>query len=520
VDAGVPVDELQRGIVDYHAGEYGVAQAALDRYLQDNPADPGTAIHFYALSKRSLGELNEAVQRWDTLIANYPEHAYWDAAWEQKAYTQWAFLDQYQAAENTLVKFVEENPYHARAGEFLFDAAGIAERNNRLEQAADLWDRVAREYPTDERAARALFLLGVARYRLDDYPNSLDAFNRLAALAPPAGERAAAQYWIGKAYAALGDEGAARAAWEKAAEIDPTGYYSERAQDQLYHRPPFDPPLSYDLAYELERERGRAEDWMRATFTIAPDVNLADSSPLVAHPGLLRGIELWNLGLYDEARGEFEALRQELQNDPVGLYRLANLLVEIGAYRPAIMAGRGVLALAGMSDADTFNAPIYFNHLRFGAYYQDLILPLAKEYGLHPLLIFSVVRQESLFEGFVRSSAGASGLMQIMPPTGEDIAGRLGWPEDYSDEDLVRPLVNLTFGVDYLARQRQAFDNDLYAALAAYNGGPGNAIQWKKLAGDDPDVFLEVIRYAETREYIRRVYELFTIYRLLYDRTP
>jgi soluble lytic murein transglycosylase len=110
--------------------------------------------------------------------------------------------------------------------------------------------------------------------------------------------------------------------------------------------------------------------------------------------------------------------------------------------------------------------------------------------------------------------------MQIIPATGEDIARRLGWPENYALEDLGRPLVNLTFGSDYLAAQRDRFDGNLFAALAAYNGGPANAERWLQLAPDDPDLFLEVIRFAETRDYIRRVHELFSIYRWLYDRTP
>lgn len=520
VDAGVAVDELQRGIVDYHAGEYGVAQAALDRYLQNNPSNPGAALYYYGLTERKLGEYTEAIKRWDTLIQNYPEHVYWDEAWEEKAYTQWAFLNEYRPARETLLKFVEENPYHARAAEFLFDAALVAEREDKLEIAEELFDRAAREYPSDERAPRAMFLLGITLYRLKDYANAMDAFSRMAAMAPPLGERSAAQYWIGKSYLALGDEASARTAWEKAAEIDPTGYYSERAQDRLYNRPPFDPPLSFDLSYDLTREHRRAEDWIHATFSLPQEVNLADPGVLSTHPALRRGIELWELGLYDDARSEFEAVREEFQSDPANLYRLANVLVEVGAYRPAIMAGRQVLSLAGMSDADTFNAPIYFNHLRFGAYYQDIIVPLARQHELHPLFLYSVVRQESLFEGFVRSSAGASGLMQVIPSTGAEIAGSLGWPANYTAEDLNRPIVNLTFGVNYLARQLKAFNGDEYVALAAYNGGPGNAQQWARLAGDDQDLFLEVIRYSETREYIRRVYELFNIYRLLYDRTP
>ncbi len=57
-------------------------------------------------------------------------------------------------------------------------------------------------------------------------------------------------------------------------------------------------------------------------------------------------------------------------------------------------------------------------------------------------------------------------------------------------------------GSNYLARQRDYFDNNLYATLAAYNGGPGNTIYWKEIAGDDPDLLLEVIRADETRTYI------------------
>ena len=110
--------------------------------------------------------------------------------------------------------------------------------------------------------------------------------------------------------------------------------------------------------------------------------------------------------------------------------------------------------------------------------------------------------------------------MQIIPSTGASIAAQAGWPENYTADELYRPKVSITFGADYLSDQRDYFDGDLYVALAAYNGGPGNAAIWKELAGDDPDIFLEVIRFDETRRYIRGVYELFSIYRSLYDRTP
>jgi soluble lytic murein transglycosylase len=379
---------------------------------------------------------------------------------------------------------------------------------------------VAHEYPADERALRSLFLLGITHYRLTQYQLALDAFERNLAGAVSLHDRAAAHFWIGKTQAALEDEQAARLAWEKAAETDPTGYYSERARDILFNRSPFEPPLSYDLTYDHHAEQRRAEAWIRTTFALPEDTDLTGLGKPAEEPGLKRGEELMSLGMYDEARAEFEALRLAVQSDAAQSYRLANYLVEIGMYRTAIMTARQILDLAGMNDADTLNAPTYLNHIRFGTFYSDLVLPLTRQYNLHPLFLFSLVRQESLFDGFVRSSAGANGLMQIMPPTAKGIVADLGWPENYVQEDLNRPLVNLTLGVDYFDHQRETFDGDLYTALAAYNGGPENARQWRKLAPDDPDLFLELIRYAETRNYIRGISELFNIYRWLYDRTP
>jgi soluble lytic murein transglycosylase len=110
--------------------------------------------------------------------------------------------------------------------------------------------------------------------------------------------------------------------------------------------------------------------------------------------------------------------------------------------------------------------------------------------------------------------------MQIMPPTAEEIVSRLGWPPDYTQSDLLRPDVNLTLGMDYLASQRDNLGGDLYAALAAYNGGPGNASAWQSLAQGDPDLFVEVVRFDETRQYLMSIYELFKIYSRLYARVP
>jgi soluble lytic murein transglycosylase len=515
--ANIPVDELQRGLVTYFAGQYGLAMAAFDRYLQRTPPDPGTALYYYGLANRQQGQHSAALQQWDRLIENYTDHRFWSDAWEQKGYTQWAFLQDFEASVETFLGFVEKSPGHSRAAEFLFNAALVAERSADLPRAAEIFMRVINVYPDYERAPRALFLAAITRYRMADYPAALQTFQRYQGQAVTLQDRAAAAFWIGKTQFAQGDAAAAHETWVVAAAIDPTNYYSERAADLAAQRPPFTIPSHYDLSFNLLAERMRAAEWVRETFKLPAEENLLSLGPLASEPGLARGAELWELGLYDEARAELEAVRIAVQHDPALTFRLSNYLLDLGLYRSAIIAARQVLALAYLDGSNTLSAPAYFNHVRFGPYYADTILPLAQEKGFHPLLLFAVTRQESLFEGFVRSSAGARGLMQIMPATGADLAQRLGWPANYDSEDLYRPLVSLTLGADYLARQVKAFDGSLHAALAAYNAGPGNALQWQRLAPDDPDLFLELIRFEETRNYIRGVYELYTIYKLIYN---
>ena len=546
VEAGIPVGELTRGLVDYNAGQYGVALAAFDRYLQGTAGDPATAHYYKGLTLRALGNIPEALTEWDRVIQDYPGHSDWDKAWEQKAFAQWYYQDEYTEAVQTLLGFVSTSPMHSRAAEFLFDAARIAERGNFLSQAADLWERVTVDYPDADQAYLALFLSGITHYRLGlglnpglefnpkEYTRAHEIFQRAQAYAADLETRAAAYFWSGKCQQALGNTTTARSEWEQAGGLDRTGYYSERARALLNDINIFDPPQDYDFTIDITVERAEAEQWMHTVFSIPAETDLSKPGPLENDPRFQRGRELWKLGLYTEARAEFEDLRQWVQDDPANTYRLANYLVEIGLYRSGIFAARRVLSLAGMDDSEAMSAPIYFNHLRYGTYFRDLVIPAAQKYDFHPLFLFSLIRQESLFEGFVRSSMDARGLMQILPSTGQEVATNAGWPPNYSSEDLYRPLISVNLGSAYLDRQRRYLSSVssvspesgmnptpmLYAALAAYNGGPGNASTWLELAPNDPDLFVEVIRYDETRLYIQRIYAAFMIYSQLYNRTP
>jgi len=518
LDANIPVNDIDRGLVDYHAAQYDVALVALDRYIKDNPTHDGTALYYKALTLRETQNTQPAIDAFDQFIKGYPEHERWIEAWDDKAFLEWAAKGDYAAAQQTLLDLVATVPGSATAADALMSAARVVERDNRLEEAAQIWDRVANEYPSSELVPTAVFLAGIARYRLNDLTGALTAFQRSLLFAIQPEDRARAQLWIGITQQKMGDTASAQNSWQQGQAIDPTGYYSLRARDLIIKRGPFESSPSTNLNPDITRERQEAEAWLRIKFNLPADTDLNGPGSLSQDPRFIRGTELWEVGMYDEARLEFESLRESVAVNAIDSYRLMNHLLGIGLYRPAIFAAREVLTLAGLeSQSASLTAPAYFNHIRYGLYYHDLIISEEQRYGLDPLFMFSVIRQESLFEGFVRSSAGANGLMQVIPPTGEQIANELGWPPGYESDDLYRPNVSVRFGAYYLDKNRKLMNDNIYASLAAYNAGPGNAIVWNQLANNDPDLLLEVIRFQETRDYVRYIYEIFSTYRSLYS---
>ena len=145
-------------------------------------------------------------------------------------------------------------------------------------------------------------------------------------------------------------------------------------------------------------------------------------------------------------------------------------------------------------------------------------LPATKVAAVDAAAIYAVARQESRFQVNAVSSAGARGLMQLMPGTAKETAGKIGLA--YSPAKLTTdPLYNTQLGASYLDRQLAAYDGSLLLAAAAYNAGPGNANKWITAFGDprsseiDPVVWVELIPFQETRKYVQRVFGNYMVYR-------
>lgn len=515
VEAGRPADDFLRGVVDYYGGAYGPAVEALYRYINAYPETHSGDAHWYAgLSYLAAGSPNLAAGEFQMLIETHPENRLVGDSWMGLAQAR-AAQGAAEAIE-TYWQFVEIDPAHRRAPEALWEAAQLLEDLGDHAPAAEAYLDCYSRYPDSDYAPRSLFRSGLSSYQLGEMDAAIIAWEMLLGAYPDSSYRPAALLWLGKLRLAREEPEAASAAFAGAGEADPLGYYGLRGADLAAD--PFSssfPPAPYAPDHDAAASQVEAEEWLAGWLGLEGDDNLGELSPyLAADPRLQRGLGLWRLGRFEEAKWELEDLRHAATSDGLAQYQLSLLFRDIGLYRSSILCAVRVVYL---SPAETvLQAPAFIARLAYPTYYEHLALQNARLSDLDPLLVFALIRQESLFESLATSHAAAHGLMQVIPPTGAQIASELGWPSGYKTVDLYRPYVSLRFGTYYLAQQRDRFDGRLDAALAGYNGGPGNAQRWLESAGDDPDLFLELIEFSETRSYLQLIKEHFTIYRALY----
>jgi soluble lytic murein transglycosylase len=128
VNANVPVDDLNRGLTDYYAGQYGYALDALERYISANPQNDGTAPYYHAMVLLRLGNYQAAVDEFTSFIINFPDNKNWPSAWGEKADTQWSELGDYSAAAQTYLDYAKAVPDVLFAPQALLNAGRNYER--------------------------------------------------------------------------------------------------------------------------------------------------------------------------------------------------------------------------------------------------------------------------------------------------------------------------------------------------------------------------------------------------------
>ncbi len=540
LDAEQEVNELQRGMINYYRGQYLLAIEAFDRYIDNNNVDLDRAFYYKGLATRAQGlvlagftsnqrlqanfaggtaEDKAAIQLWSDLIANFPTSSYRMDAIQAIIETQNSYLGQIQLAIDTALSRAAELHSEIEAPDLLDTAASYQLFDNQKQAAADSWTRIALEFPTSEKAFNGLFFGGSVYFELGQFDKAAENFNRIILMSAEPFELSAAYFWLGKINHARGNDEEARLNWQAAINQAPYGYYGIRAAELMEGRAPFQEPARLNLAVNFPDLRIPAGEWLKTAFNLPMGTNLDYSSELFNHPTFVRAMEFDRLGLYDKASTELSILLSQNQNDALNIFRLIKVFLERGYYRSALEASKLIARLSGYADTPFSAAyPPYFTYIEYGAYYLPWIQAAAEKYNLSKLLLLSVIYQESHFGAQAASGVGARGIMQLMPATAEPIASETGFLTNFEASDLDVPYYNLELGSNYLARMLYVFEGDEYKALAAYNAGPGNVINWAKLTGEDPDVFLNTIRYLEPRVYIRNIVEIFNRYSLIYGQ--
>ncbi|RNC29673.1 MAG: Soluble lytic murein transglycosylase [Candidatus Dichloromethanomonas elyunquensis] len=147
--------------------------------------------------------------------------------------------------------------------------------------------------------------------------------------------------------------------------------------------------------------------------------------------------------------------------------------------------------------------------------HKQIIEKYASAYGVDPLLVTAVIREESHFIPYSSSHKGAIGLMQLMPETAKEISAWLG--ENYTNVDLKKPEDNIRFGTWYLASLTKQYSGNHILVLAAYNAGSGRLNKWLDSSSKDLNSYLiEDIPFKETREYVQKVLASYKTYSSLY----
>jgi soluble lytic murein transglycosylase len=128
-----------------------------------------------------------------------------------------------------------------------------------------------------------------------------------------------------------------------------------------------------------------------------------------------------------------------------------------------------------------------------------------------------MMREESHFNPQALSSSKGIGLMQLMPATAKDVAKRKKIKLN-EKEEIFNPELNTQLGTLYLGRLSNQFKSELIYTAGGYNAGPHNMIKWiNRWRGKSLDVFVEQIPFKETRNYVKRVYRSYKLYKQIYS---
>ncbi len=374
-------------------------------------------------------------------------------------------------------------PREPATAEALFFLGDFAHDAGRIDEARGLYDRTIAVDSTSDVAGEAAMRLGGLALVSGDAARAARAFDACRRTHRTGDYYARASYWAGRAYLRADDTARAADRFREALRADPISFHAMRAADHL-------PDV----------------EW-RSALAPAPATAPGVGPHVVA--GLRRLDVLRALGLDDGARLEIARLRTHLAGREGGAYALAEALRDRGEIALAVRLGRDI-----RRDRDAWDERLL--RIVYPFPLRSTVVAEARRHGLDPALVAGLIRQESLFNPRAVSSAGAVGLMQILPSTGRALARSEGI-RPFSRSMLREPDVNIRLGTRFVADLLGSYGGSLAEMLSAYNAGSGRLDRWRaQPEHDDAELFVERIPFPETREYVRTVQQNARIYAAIY----
>ena len=463
--------------------EYGKAG---DAYA-NAPKTPENA-YLAARGRHLQGRRKQAIQAYKYLISEFPE-----AKETSLGLRRLASLSSGQEGLNYLEQVINQFPQEA--AQATLGKANILEQLGDTKSAAQARQKVLEQYPNSDAAAQ--YRWQVARQKAEDGKllEALQWANPIVNNNPDSNIAATAGFWVGKWARQLGRTEDAQKAFEQVLINHPQSYYAWRSAGML----------------------GLEVGNFKTVRDMTPKIVKPDIRPLPP-AGSDTFKELFQLGQDQDAWILFQA---EIERQPEisvaeqftqGLLKLAK-----GRHLQGIGLVWSLKKREIPQDVEDWQAlrrtPEYWQAL-FPIPYAQTIHSWSRQRQINPLLVTSLIRQESRFEREIRSSAGAVGLMQVMPGTGDWVAKQI----NLTDYSLTNPDDNVNLGTWYLDHTHEQYENDSLLAVASYNAGPGNVAKWVRRFGfSDPDVFVEQIPFPETKDYVESVFSNYWNYLRLYD---
>ena len=355
-----------------------------------------------------------------------------------------------------------------------------------------------------QRRQWAKFRIGFINFKEQKYEEAANIFAEAANENLGLMARSASLYFYAESQRMLENRDNAAIAYSAVIADFPLGYYAWRAKQSL---------REFELSENIPKLGSEMPDSLAvAWLKTLQNKDLGEKDSLVSVERLEQVGILLRSGFEKEAYALYDEALKFHKNRPEFYYRYGVMFMQNGEYALAHRMARNFLDMVPREKM--VGVPMQVLKFLYPLPHETKVKKHAK---IDPFFVYSVMRQESMFDAQITSPAGARGLLQIMPATG-DFLSRAEKIEKFDRDLLYNAYMNIRLGVRYLNDLYTEYKGDYIGVLGNYNAGPAPAVRWLANHGSLPwDIRVEEVSYWETRDYVKRVMGNYWTYKEIYE---